>query len=91
MKPRFRARSPRVLLKEPFKPVLDHSHSQPLPVVLNTEKRRDKRRDFEMQQSLREEQTAYERTQVSNLVICCTVNIVCSAITDDNFIVSVPT
>lgn len=44
--------------------MLDHQHSQPHELILNTERRIQERRQFEIQQQIKEEKIAYEKEQV---------------------------
>ncbi|XP_046683075.1 targeting protein for Xklp2-like isoform X1 [Homalodisca vitripennis] len=59
----FKARSPKVLRKAPFKPSLQPTHSQPLDIHLHTERRLAERQEFEMKQYLKEEELAIMREQ----------------------------
>lgn len=63
----FRAKPPKVLKMNPFKPILEHIHSKPRRMTLHTEIRVTERREFQFKQILREERLAMEREQVSVL------------------------
>ncbi|XP_054260887.1 targeting protein for Xklp2 [Macrosteles quadrilineatus] len=54
----FKARSPRVLRKEPFKPVTEHAHSEPLDIQLHTDRRALERQEFEMKKAEKEQELA---------------------------------
>jgi len=54
----FKARSPRVLRKEPFRPVTEHSHSEPMNIQLHTDRRALQRQQFEQKKAEKEEEIA---------------------------------